>query len=228
MAAVEQGRRTFISNLIPNQPWDPDHSTRCRGPSLTLDIDKFMRRLSRAIQNAASSSPSIPISRTPSALRPVPSTPMHSASAHSSPISPVPRPVKSLNASSSRHSDVLDIPDSDADDPPPAPLLKYLKRKRSTAKVDNVISVSSDSDSRVCIQSKKKGKKHAKQATSEERVIISKQLSCSELRLLTDLPKPCWTVLRPEEDYAYLLDMSDDPRDGRLFLFHTLFYVRLL
>ncbi|KAJ7661187.1 hypothetical protein B0H17DRAFT_1144710 [Mycena rosella] len=173
-----------------------------------------MRWLSHTIQSTVGSSPSASISRTPSAPRPVPSsTPIRSASAHSSPIPSIPRPLNSLHTSSSLRQDVLDIPDSDADDPPPAPLLKRQKRKRSTSKVDDAISVSSDSDSRARIESKKKGKKCAKHSKSEGQVIIFKQLSCSELGPLTDLPKPCWTVPRPEEDYAYLLDMSDDPRE---------------
>ncbi|KAJ7912720.1 hypothetical protein B0H13DRAFT_1488514, partial [Mycena leptocephala] len=90
-----------------------------------LDINQFMRWLSRTIQSAASSSPSPSISRTPSAPWPVPLS------------TPISRPLNSLHASSSLHQNLVNIPDSDGDDLPPAPLLKDRKRKHSTYKVDD-------------------------------------------------------------------------------------------
>ncbi|KAJ7850344.1 hypothetical protein B0H13DRAFT_1905751 [Mycena leptocephala] len=199
-AAGEERLAAYIDQIFPPELVSLGYHT-VENAATWLDIEQFMRWLSRTIQSAASSSPSPSISRTPSTPRPVPLS------------TPISRSLNSLHASSSLHQNLVDIPDSDGDDLPPAPLLKDRKRKHSTYKVDDVISVSSDSEAGERSKSKEKGKKSAKLSESEGRVMISKQLSCSELRPLTNLPKPCWTVPRPEEDYAYLLDLSDDPQE---------------
>ncbi|KAJ7923825.1 hypothetical protein B0H13DRAFT_2316176 [Mycena leptocephala] len=173
-AAGEERLAAYIDQTFPPELVSLGYHT-VENAATWLDIDQFMRWLSRTIQSAASSSPSPSISRTPSAPRPVPLS------------TPISRSLNSLHASLSLHQNLVDIPDSDGDDLPPAPLLKDRKRKHSTYKVNDVISVSSDSEAGERSKSKKKGKKH--------------------------LPKPCWTVPRPEEDYAYLLDLSDDPRE---------------
>ncbi|KAJ6539771.1 hypothetical protein DFH09DRAFT_1090095 [Mycena vulgaris] len=76
-----------------------------------LDINKFMRRLSHAIQTVAVSVPPTPAHRAPSAHRPVPGpTPMHSLAAHqSSPIPPAPLPGQSAVPPRSNVVDITDL-----------------------------------------------------------------------------------------------------------------------
>ncbi|KAJ6513998.1 hypothetical protein DFH09DRAFT_1374151 [Mycena vulgaris] len=156
-----------------------------------LDFDKFMRWLSHAIQTTAASA-SINTNAFPGS----PSILSHPTSSSPSTVHSPPR------------SNAVDTTDS----PPPAPLLRHQKRKRQP---EDVICITSDSESDSHIQSTstKKRAKHNKRSKSDGRVVISKQLSCSEIRTITKIPS-CWTVPHPEDgDFAYLLDISEDQRE---------------
>ncbi|KAJ6564996.1 hypothetical protein DFH09DRAFT_1363963 [Mycena vulgaris] len=153
-----------------------------------LDFDKFMRWLSHAIQTTAASA-SINTNAFPGS----PSILSHPTCSSPSTVHSPPR------------SNAVDMTDS----PPPAPLLRHQKRKRQP---EDVICITSDSESDSHIQSTstKKRAKRNKRSKSDGRVVISKQLSCSEIRTITKIPS-CWTVPHPEDgDFAYLLDISED------------------
>ena len=58
-------------------------------------------------------------------------------------------------------------------------------------------------------QKKRKIRKDSSSEEENEFVKITRQLKVKNLVTITELPKT-WTVPRPEDDIAYLLDLSDD------------------
>ena len=64
---------------------------------------------------------------------------------------------------------------------------------------------------------KKRQKHTGNSKSSKERdgkIQITRQLRCDTLKTLTTIPA-CWTVPQPDEDVAYLLDLSDDTREWK-------------
>ncbi|KAK7019126.1 hypothetical protein R3P38DRAFT_2715272 [Favolaschia claudopus] len=196
-----------------------------------LDIDKFMGWLSRSFQSSHPSLPSTPMHHTVprpsqqhSQRSPLPATyPSSSPSVlpSSSPMPPTSssaaqfRPLPSIPGRS-EHRNAATLSDFEPEEPPPVPLLRsvvttsQLKRQRSAA-----ISISSDSnsDSETPPTTRKRSKKKSKHRREEpQAIVISKQFSVPELRTVTE-PQSCWSIPRPGEDFAYLLDMREDERE---------------
>ncbi|KAJ7673026.1 hypothetical protein DFH06DRAFT_1467440 [Mycena polygramma] len=155
-----------------------------------LDVEKFMRWLSFQAQKSTATPPATPSKprpgssyRLPPSSSPAPDTP-------SSSLPPIP-PPQFRNKTAAHPTTSSPVYDSD-DDAPPAPRLPPRKRKRGASAASG-----SDSDCVEVIETKTKPRRK------------QKKRDVAEL-----LPRGSWTVPRPdEEDYAYLLDLTDDTRE---------------
>lgn len=187
-----------------------------------LNVDRFMAFLSDSYQQQASNSTSNPVTPAPLAKKP---HPRRAYVASSSSLPPTSSPVIELSDSS--------------DTPPPRVLAPALKRKRSSkvksepisdrATIILLSSGSEDEDSDVAPQQKSKQKKKVKPKAKKAKrakndgddddddsklIQITRQLFVKTITTLTTIPS-CWTVPHPEAREAYLLDLSDDPREWK-------------
>ncbi|KAJ6483033.1 hypothetical protein DFH09DRAFT_1462238 [Mycena vulgaris] len=197
-----------------------------------LDIDKFMRWISRNAPKSATTPPSTSATHSSSHREHIEPSSSQSALPPSSPIPPTSSPIPqkspplsgrpsgplATHASSSRKSPPSAIHISDSDEDLPATVTlpsaaRKRKRKRTTG-TEAVDTADSDSDC-VVFPTNKKGKARKKQNTSGKPMHeVTQQFRVSEIIDVHE-PRACWTVPDPDkgDDFVYRLDMTDDVRD---------------
>ncbi|KAJ6466503.1 hypothetical protein DFH09DRAFT_1381711 [Mycena vulgaris] len=197
-----------------------------------LDIDKFMRWISRNAPKSATTPPSTPAIHNLASSRREHIEPSSSQSAlpPSSPLpstsSPIPRTSPPLraresvsfatHASSSRKSPPNTIPISDSDeDMPVSVTLPAARKRKRTSGTEAVDTAASDSDCVVLPTKKGNGKARKKRNTGVKATHeVTKQFRVSEI-IDVEEPQACWAVPDPDngENFVYRLDMTDDVRD---------------
>ncbi|KAJ7119239.1 hypothetical protein C8R43DRAFT_1152428 [Mycena crocata] len=182
-----------------------------------LDIDKFMRWVGHRAQKSAATPPATPNTSNRQPTRPSQSLPPSSPILPTSSPSPPHYPPRESHPVPDNPHSALPPLDPEDDNIPSANTLLSLapgKRKRPVVPEPNPEESDSDSPVGTPAPAKLKRRRKGKDIGGNEKQEISKQFRVSEIRDIYELPS-CWTVPRPDdgEDFAYRLDLTDDPRD---------------